>query len=127
MSSLLFILLCCLGSLIIYLWFHSDFFPYYFKMLKVLIPRKIYNWLLIEEFFLDTEVPVNSYIEYLYFKRHQTDSFIVQFGLKLFGCIICLTTWVSIIISLIIGNILYVGLVFIFLRVLDLILRFTTK
>lgn len=127
MSSLFFILLCCFGSLIIHLWFYSDFFPFYVKTFKFILPRSIYNWFLIEEFFLDTETPVNSYIEYLYVKRHSTDKFVIQFFLKLFGCAICFTTWMSIVISLILGNILYIGVVFIFLRILDFILRFTNK
>jgi hypothetical protein len=127
MSSLFLILLCCFGSLIIYLWFYSDFFPYYFKTFRFLIPQKIYNWLLIEDFFTDQNTHASSYIEYLYIKRHQTKSFVTKFFLKLFGCIICFTTWMSIIISLIVCNILYIGLIFLMLRGLDFILRFTNK
>lgn len=127
MSSLFLILLCCLGALIIHLWFYSDFFPYYFKTIKFLIPKKIYNWLLIEDFFKDENNHANSYIEYLYIKRYTSKNFAVQFFLKLFGCITCSTTWMSIIISLIIGNILYIGLVFFILKILDFILRYTNK
>jgi len=127
MSSLYLILLCCLSSWIMYLWFYSDFFAYYVKIFKKIIPTKIYNWLLIEDFFNDTQLLSNSYIEYLNIKRSVTNNFLTSFMLKLFSCIICLTTWFAIIISLLIGNILYIGLIFLILRVLDFILRFTNK
>ena len=50
MSSLYLFLLCCLGALIINLWFYSDFFAYYAKTFKFIFPSKIYRWLLIDEF-----------------------------------------------------------------------------
>lgn len=129
MSSILFILLCCLGALIIHLWFYSDFFAFYVKTFKKLLPNNIYQWLLIEEY-LNNENPnlnFDSYIEYLYAKRCFTKSFTTKFFLKLFSCIICFTTWVSLTISLLLGNILYIGLVFIILRILDFILRYVLK
>jgi hypothetical protein len=129
MSSLLFILLCSIGALIIHLWFYSDFFAFYVKTFKKLLPNKIYQWLLIEEY-LNNENPnlnFDSYIEYLYARRCFAKSFITKFFLKLFSCIICFTTWVSLVISLLLGNILYVGLVFIILRILDFILRYVLK
>jgi hypothetical protein len=123
MSSLLLILLCFIGAQIMYLWFYSDFFAYYLKAFKFFIPKNIYNWLLIEEYFIDPNSE-GSYIHYLYFKRSESKSFITKFLLKLFGCIICLSVWLSIIISLIIGNLLYVGVVFVLLRIIDFILRY---
>ncbi len=129
MSSLLFILLCCLGALIIHLWFYSDFFAFYVKTFKIIIPHKIYTWLLIEDY-LNNENPnlnFDSYIEYLFVKRSFTKSFGIKFLLKLFSCIICFTTWISLFISILLGNILYIGLVFITLRILDFILRYTLK
>lgn len=126
MSSLYLILLCFLGAQIIYLWFYTDFFAYYIKVFQFLIPKKIYNWLLIDEFLHD-QSNNGSYINYLYVKYVFTDSFIIKFFLKLFACIICLSTWVAIIISLIFGNLLYIGLVFVILRILDFILRFANK
>lgn len=126
MSSLLLILLCFIGAQLLYLWFYSDFFAYYLKAFKFVIPKKIYNWLLIEEYFIDPESG-GSYINYIYFKRSESKSFIIKFFLKLFGCIICLSVWVSIIISLILGNILYIGIVFALLRIIDFILRFANK
>jgi hypothetical protein len=110
-----------------YLWFYSDFFAYYAKALKFIFPKKIYDWLLIEEFFTDTETQATSYIEFLYIKRSINNNFIISFFLKLFGCIICLTTWTALIISLVLGNILYIGLIFLILRVLDFILRFSNR
>jgi len=129
MSSLLFILLCCLGALIIHLWFYSDFFAFYVKTFKKLLPSKIYQWLLIEEY-LNNENPnlnFDSYIEYLFARRCFSESFTTKFFLKLFSCIICFTTWVSMLISLLLGNVLYIGLVFIVLRILDFILRYVLK
>lgn len=129
MSSLLFISLCCFGALIIHLWFYSDFFAYYIKTFKFLVPKKIYSWLLIEAFLNnnDPNLSFDSYIEYLFIKKSFTTSFKTKFLLKLFSCITCFTVWVSLIISIIIGNILYIGLVFIILRILDFILRYILK
>ena len=126
MSSLYLILLCTIGALIIHLWLNSDFFAYYLKSLKFLIPKSIYDWLLIEDYFNnnDPNLNVHSYIEFLFIKRSFDPSFKVQFFLKLFSCSICFSTWMALIISLIYGNILYVGLVFIILRIMDFILRY---
>ena len=129
MSSLYLILLCCFGALIINLWFYSDFFAYYVKTFKFLIPNKIYNWLLIEEYLnnQDPNLSFDSYIEYLFIKRSFTNSFKTKFFLKLFSCITCFTVWLSLIIALIFGNILYTGLIFFILRILDFILRYILK
>jgi hypothetical protein len=129
MSSLLFILLCCLGGLIINLWFYSDFFAYYVKLFKFVIPSKLYTNLLVEEYLnnQNPDIQTSSYIEYLYIKKYFFANFYGKFFLKLLSCIICFTTWVAIIISLILGNILFVGLVFLILRLIDFILRYTLK
>jgi hypothetical protein len=129
MSSLFLILLCCLGALIIHLWFYSDFFAYYLKSFKFLIPSRGYEWLLVEEFLKnqDPDLFFNSYIEYLYTKRSFSQSFLIKFFLKLFSCVLCFTTWVSLIISIILGNLLYIGLIFLILRLLDFILRYVLK
>ena len=129
MSSLFLILLCCLGGLIIHLWFYSDFFAYYLKSIKILIPSKIYNWLLIDPYLnnQDPNLSFDSYIEYLFVKRSFENSFKIKFFLKLFSCITCFTVWVSIILAVIIGNLLYIGLIFVILRLLDFILRYALK
>ena len=129
MSSLFLILLCCLGALIIHLWFYSDFFAYYLKFFKPLIPDKLYKWFLIEEYLnnQDPELFFDSYIEYLFVKRSFSNSFITSFFLKLFSCILCFTTWISLVISVVFGNILYIGLIFLILRILDFILRYVLK
>jgi hypothetical protein len=129
MSSLFLILLCCFGALIIHLWFYSDFFAYYLKSFKFAIPKKIYSWLLIEEYLnnQDPNLSFDSYIEYLFVKRSFTKSFKTKFFLKLFSCITCFTVWISLLISIIFGNLLYIGLVFIILRILDFILRYILK
>jgi hypothetical protein len=129
MSSLFLILLCCLGALIIHLWFYSDFFAYYLKIFRPLAPYKLYKWFLVDEYLnnQDPNLSFDSYIEYLYIKRCFSKSFLIKFLLKLFSCIICFTTWISLIISIIIGNILFIGLIFITLRILDFILRYVLK
>jgi len=126
MSSINIFLLCCWGSLIIHLWFYSDFFAYYLRSFRFLFPQKIYKWLLIDEY-LNNQDPTkifNSYIEYLFIKRSFVKSFTTKFFLKLFSCITCFTVWISIIICVLISNFLYLGLVFCILRILDFILRF---
>jgi hypothetical protein len=129
MSSLFLILLCCFGALIIHLWFYSDFFAYYLKSVKILIPSSIYKWLLIDEFInnKDPNLFFDSYIEYFFIKRSFTNSFKTKFFLKLFSCITCFTVWISIIISVIYGDMMYIGLIFILLRILDFILRYVLK
>ena len=129
MSSLFLILLCCLGALIIHLWFYSDFFAYYLKSFKPLLTQNLYKWFLIDEFLnnQDPDLSFDSYIEYLYIKKSFSKSFLIKFLLKLFSCVLCFTTWVSLIISAVFGNFLYVGLIFLILRILDFILRYVLK
>jgi hypothetical protein len=129
MSSLFLVLLCCIGGLIIHLWFYSDFFAYYIKSIKLLIPKNIYSWLLIEEFLnnQDPDFVFDSYIEYLFAKRSFSDSFKIKFFLKLFSCVNCFSFWVAVVISFIFGNLLYIGLIFIILRLIDFILRYALK
>ena len=129
MSSLFLILLCCLGALIIHLWFYSDFFAYYLRIFKPLIPDKLYRWFLVDDHLnnQDPNLSFDSYIEYLYVKRCFSKSFLIKFLLKLFSCVLCFTTWLSLIISVILGNVLYIGLVFLILRILDFILRYVLK
>jgi hypothetical protein len=129
MSSLFLILLCCFGALIIHLWFYSDFFAYYVRTFKILIPDNIYNWLLIDDYLnnQDPNLYFDSYIEYLFIKRSFTKSFKTKFFLKLFSCITCFTVWISVIISVIYGDIMYIGLIFIILNILNYILRYVLK
>lgn len=125
MSSLFFILLCTIGALIIHLWFYSDFFAFYLKCFKKILPTKFYSWLLVDEYLKTPDT--DSYIEYLFIKRYPFAKFKTQFFLKLFSCVTCFTVWVSIVLSLIYGNLLYVGLFFFVLRILDFILRYVLK
>jgi hypothetical protein len=129
MSSLFLFLLCCLGSLIIHLWFHSDFFAYYIRSFRFLLPQKVYKWLLVDEYLnnKDPNMMFDSYIEYFYVLKSFSTNFKVQFFLKLFSCITCFSVWVSFIICIIYWNLLYIGLVFIILRILDFILRYVLK
>jgi hypothetical protein len=129
MSILFLILLCSLGALIIHLWFYSDFFAYYLKIFKPLVPNKLYKWFLVDDYLnnQDPNLSFDSYIEYLYIKKCFSKSFLIKFLLKLFSCVLCFTTWLSLIISIILGNVLYIGLVFLILRILDFILRYVLK
>jgi hypothetical protein len=129
MSSLLLILLCCFGALIVHLWFYSDFFAHYLRIFKIFIPNKIYKWLLIDDYLnnQDPNLFFDSYIEFLFVKRCFSKSYIEKFLLKLFSCVLCFTFWIALIISVIIQNLLYIGLIFIILRVLDFILRYVLK
>jgi len=129
MSSINVFLLCCWGALIIHLWFYSDFFAYYLRSFRFLLPQKVYKWLLIDEYLnnQDPNAMFDSYIEYLFVKRSFTKSFKTKFLLKLFSCITCFTVWISIIISILIFNFWYLGLIFCLLRILDFILRFILK
>lgn len=123
MSSFFFILLCCLGALIVKIWLYSDFFAFYIRILKPVVPKKLYDWALIDEF-LSSDDSYSSYVEYLFIKRYMFATPLVQFFLKLLSCQTCFTTWLAILISIIYGNILFVGLAFIILRVLDFIIRY---
>lgn len=126
MSSLYLFLLCCVAGWLLHLWFYTDFFAYYLRTFKFIFPQKIYDWFLVDSFFTD-DTDTDSFIDYLYLKRGFTNNFIIKFFLKLFSCGLCLTSWLSIVISLIYGNILYTGLIFIILRLIDFILRFANK
>jgi hypothetical protein len=129
MSSLNLFLLCCWGALIIHLWFYSDFFAYYIRSFRFLFPQKVYKWLLVDEYLnnKDPNMMFDSYIEYFYVLKSFSTNFKVKFFLKLFSCITCFTTWISILISICIQNLWYVGFIFILLRLLDFILRFVLK
>ena len=129
MSSLNVFLLCCWGGLIIHLWFYSDFFAYYVRSFRFLLPQKIYKFLLIDDFFKnkDPDMIFDSYIEYIFVKYSFTEDFKMKFFLKLFSCITCFTVWISIVICLIIQDFLQLGFVFLILRSIDFILRFILK
>jgi hypothetical protein len=130
MSSLLFILLCFWGGLITHLWFYSDFWTFYVKVFNKFVPKRLYQWLLIEEYLnnQDPDYMFDSYIEYLYLKRGTyTDNFIIKFILKLFSCNLCFTFWISILICLIMNNFLLLGLTYFFIRFIDFILKIFLK
>jgi len=129
MSSFFLFLLCCWGALIIHLWFYSDFFAYYIRSFWFLFPQKVYKWLLVDEYLnnKDPKYFFDSYIEYLFIKRSLIQDFKFKFFLKLFSCITCFTIWISIIISIVILNFWYLCFIFIFLRILDFILRYVLK
>ena len=124
MSSLFFILLCCFGALIVKLWLYTDFFAFYIKILKPLFPKRAYSWLLVDEF-LTSDGNHSSYIEYLFIKRYMFCGTVTQFFLKLLSCQTCFSTWIAILISIIYGNLLFVGLAFILLRIFDFLMRYT--
>lgn len=127
MSSLLFILLCFWGGLIIHLWFYSDFWTFYLKLFKKFIPSKLYNWFLIEEYLNNTDKSYDNYPEFVYEKRSYGNNFLIVFLWKLLSCPLCFTFWVSFFMCLIIQNFLYLGIFFFVLRLIDFILKFILK
>ena len=69
----------------------------------------------------------DSYIEYFFTKRSFSKNFIENFILKLLSCPLCLTAWFSVISALLIGNIFYVGIIFVGVRSIDSLLNFFLK
>jgi len=129
-SNLLFVfLLCSIVATFIHVWFYSDAVAYYLKLMKPIMPKRAYDWLLVDPFFdaPDPDLYIDSYIEYLYIKRSFSQNFKLVFLLKMLSCPTCFTVWASILVSLISGSLLLVGAVFIVLRLLDFILRFVLK
>jgi len=129
-SNLLFVfLVCAIVATFIHIWFYSDAVAYYLKLMKPIMPKRAYDWLLVDPFFdnPDPDIYVDSYIEYLYIKISFSKNFKLVFVLKMLSCPTCFTVWASILVSLISGSLLLVGAVFIVLRLLDFILRFVLK
>lgn len=129
MSILILIQISTIISLINHLWFKTDFFCYYCRLLKSIIPKEIYSYLLIDEFFTrpESDYIYDSYIEYLYSKRCFTKNFVALFFLKLASCPLCLTTWLSILCCILYLNILYTGILFLLIRSIDFLLNFFLK
>ena len=128
-SSFIFISFLSSVALVIYLWLHTDFFAYYLKLAKPILSEKIYCWLMAEDFFnfSDENLEFDSYIEYLSFQKQGVSCFTVQFILKLISCKTCLTTWVSILISLLCCGIHAAGPIFLFIIINIFLLRFFLK
>jgi hypothetical protein len=129
MSILIFFLLCSLFSMIGHLWVKTDVAAYYLKALKKYLPKKFYSWLLVEEFFNrpPDEYIYLSLIEYLNYKRQFSTNFKITFILKLLSCPLCFGFWMSLISSIISGNVLFVGVGFIIIRFFDWLLNFFLK
>jgi hypothetical protein len=130
MSILILILLCILFSSVEHLWFNTDFFPFYARLVKPAIPKKLYSWFLIDEYFLRpvTEMNYSSYIEYLSEKKQFTKNFKISFLLKIFSCQLCLGMWLSIFAAIFSGcGILFIGLAFVLIRFIDSLLNFFLK
>jgi len=129
MSILILIEVSMIVSMFNHLWFKTEFFPFYCKLLKRLFPSKVYAYLLIDEYFnrQPSDYIYDSYIEYIYTKRSFSRNFLEVFLLKLLSCTLCLSTWLSIICCVYLGNILYIGVMFIFIRCADYLLNFFLK
>ena len=129
MSILILLQVACMVSLFNHIWFKTDFFAFYAKAVRKLIPKKIFLYMMVDEYF--TRPPqdfiYNSYIEYFFSKRSFSSNFLEVFILKLISCPLCLTTWVSIISCLILGNIFYTGILFVLIRGIDSLLNFFLK
>lgn len=129
MSILILIQTCCFISLVTYLWFNTDFFAFYIKLLKPIFPKNIYSWMLIDEFLSRSgdDAIFSSYIDYLFTKRYFTKSFLLKFSMKLLACEICFSTWLSIIAGLIIFNPASIGLIFVVSKSINALLKFFLK
>jgi hypothetical protein len=130
MSILILILLCILFSSISHLWFNTDFFPFYVKLFKPLCPKKIYSWLLIQEYFNRpvNEMNYSSYIEYLSEKKQFSKNFTIVFLLKIFSCQLCLGMWLSIFsVLLSASSLLFIGFAFVLIRATDSVLNYFLK
>jgi hypothetical protein len=129
MSILILIQLAATVSLFNHLWFKTDFFAFYAKFIKKLLPQNMYMYLMIEEYMSrpPQDYIHDSYISYLYAKKCFCTNFFEVFILKLLSCALCLTTWMSAIICLSLGAPLYIGVLFILIRILDSLLNFFLK
>ena len=114
--SILIIIKCVFFiSFLCTLWFFTDFFVYYMMAFKRIVPNAIYNWFLVDEYFNRSEQDINKpYIPFLLESKYFSESFLTKFFLKLIRCNICFTTWLSLIGSIICGNIFYIGIIFFF-------------
>ena len=111
-----------------FIWFNTDFLPFYLKLFKRLISSKIYYLLFVDEYFNRTDQDLSySYVEYLSIKYYFTKNFTLTFILKLLSCPICLCTWMSILACLSCGVIASVGIVFFISRLVDTFLIFFLK
>jgi hypothetical protein len=129
MSILILIQIAATVSLFNHLWFKTDFFAFYCKLLKKLLPQGLYMYLMIDEYFSrpPADYIYDSYISYVYSKKCFCNNFLEVFILKLLSCPLCLTTWFSIVICLSMGAPLYTGILFILVRILDSLLNFFLK
>lgn len=69
----------------------------------------------------------DSYISYLYSKKSFCKNFLEVFVLKLLSCPLCFTTWCSIVLCISLGAPMYIGVLFILVRILDTMLNFFLK
>jgi hypothetical protein len=133
-SSFFFVTTILNLALVVHLWFNTDFFAYYLQLFKKIIPGSVFQFLLIEEYFAHdhSTISFRSYIDFFFFKKSASRNFVVLFFLKILSCKICLTVWVSILVSLVFMNINLIGLSYLLLRFFDFILekitfQFNTK
>jgi hypothetical protein len=129
MSILILLQTACLISLFNHIWFKTDFFAFYIKAFKAVLPMRVYMYLMVEEYFIrpPEDYIYSSYIEYFYSKRSYSKKFLETFVLKLISCPLCLTTWSSLLCCVFLGNIFYTGILFILVRCLDTLLNFFLK
>jgi len=128
MSILILFQLCSIFSVAIYLWFNTDFFPSYIKLFRKIVPIKLYYWLMIDEYFSRSgdDLIYSSYIEYLYSKKIIKD-YKIEFLIKLFSCPLCISTWCSILVSILTMDIMNFGTSFLIIRGVDFLLNFFIK
>lgn len=129
MSILILIKISTIIALLSHIWFKTDFFPFYCRLFKKILPKKLYLYLLTEEYLNrpPDDYIYESYIEYLYAKRAFSKNFLEVFILKLLSCPICLGVWLSVLSCLCFCGIFYTGIIFILVRSFDYLLNFFLK
>lgn len=97
------ITLICLVSMIMIIWFNSEFAYYWGKLLGL---RKL---MLLDEYHLRKTLSLDIPLSYPLFLQMKSDNFFVH----LITCKVCLCVWLSIIASLILGTILYIPIIYV--------------
>jgi hypothetical protein len=124
MSSLFLFQLSSVCALVVFIWFNTDFLAHYVKLLKKILPKKIYDFFLIEDWFKGNSFGITEYPEFLYVKHINSKSALLQFLLKLASCKICFSFWVSMVSSLLFLNFWYLGILFIITISLEFAINF---
>lgn len=124
MSSFFLFQVSCISALIVFVWFNTDFLVQYLKLLKPVIPKNIFNFFLVDAWSSGRTDGIDEYPEYLLVKHINCKNKLICFFLKLISCKICFSVWVSLILSLVFLDLMYVGVVFCLTITVDFFINF---